>query len=311
MDILSDILRSQRLRGTVYFRADFREPWGLDIRGGEFANFHIVAQGRCWYRTGRSTQARALELGDVLIFPHGDPHALLHAPHAEALPASQVLVGSTAVGEDASKCCVFGGAGAVSTTLICGHFAFDRKYPHPLLETLPSVVHVSASKRSDVEWLITAGRLAAAGSSVDRPGSGVVADRLAEALLIQSLLGYVADMNKLDANSFLAAMQDRCIGHTLNLIHAQVARDWSLSTLAHEAGMSRSVFSERFRALIGESPMVYVARWRMLKARELLLDTSLSVARVAEAVGYQSEFSFSKAFRRIFGVPPGVVRRPV
>ena len=307
MDILADILRAQRLRGTVYFRADFREPWGLDIQGGEFANFHIVARGKCWLRSGQPSSTRALEEGDVVILPHGSPHALLHAPYAKAVPASNV-VASDSDGEDGSGARSFGGSGAVTTTLICGHFDHDRRHPHPLFETLPSVVHVTASKHGDANWLTTAGHLAVAESTANRSGAAAVVDRLAEALLIQALLAYVAEMTKGEASSFLAAIQDRSVGRALNLIHQEITRDWNLSELAREAGVSRSVFTERFRALVGESPMVYVARWRMLKARELLLDTSLSVAQVAHAVGYQSEFSLTKAFKRLFGITPGAVR---
>jgi AraC-like DNA-binding protein len=307
MDVLADVLRALRLRGTVYFRADFREPWGLEIRGGEFANFHIVAQGQCWLRTGESPTLQALEPGDVVIFPRGDPHALLQAPGAEAVPASTLISGDATAGDDAEGR-VFGGPGPVTTTLICGHFEYDRRYPHPLFETLPVIVHVRASEHGNADWLATAGRLVAAESAASRPGAGAVVDRLAEALLIQALLGHLDSMSQPEANSFLAAIQDRCIGHALALIHRELARDWTLDELARAAGVSRSVFTERFRALIGESPMVYIARWRLLKARELLLDTSLSVAQVADLVGYQSEFSFGKAFKRLFGMPPGAAR---
>jgi len=307
VDVLAEILRAQRLRGTVYFRADFREPWGLDIRGGEFANFHIVAQGQCWLRFGEPESTRRLETGDVVLFPHGSPHALLHAPHAEAVPASE-LVGGGDITDDESECRAFGGSGAVTTTLICGHFEYDKRYPHPLFETLPTIVHVKASSQSNADWLTTAGRLAAAQSTTGRIDDSVIVDRLAEALLMQALLGYVAEMNEVESSSFLAAVQDQCIGRALNLIHEDIAREWTLNELAQEAGVSRSVFAERFRELVGESPILYLARWRMLKARELLLDTSLSMAQVADAVGYQSEFSFAKAFTRLFGAPPGTVR---
>lgn len=307
MDILADILRAQRLRGTVYFRADFRKPWGLDIQGGEFANFHIVAKGRCWLRTGDGTAVRALDEGDVVMFPHGDPHALLHAPEAVATPASQLLRDS-ATGSQASDGRVFGGTGSVTTTLICGHFEYDRRFAHPLFESLPSVVLVHATQHGRADWMTAAAQLASAESTLQRPGVGVVVDRLAEALLAQALLGYVDEMPQSEARSFLAAIQDRSIGHVLAMMHRDVNRDWTLDGLAKAGGVSRSVFAERFRALVGDSPMVYLARWRMMKARELLLDTNLSMAQVADAVGYQSEFAFGKAFKRQFQVSPGAVR---
>ena len=177
-----------------------------------------------------------------------------------------------------------------------------------MFETLPSVVHVTASKHGDANWLTTAGHLAVAESTANRSGAAAVVDRLAEALLDPGPTRLRGGDDQGGASSFLAAIQDRSVGRALNLIHQEITRDWNLSELAREAGVSRSVFTERFRALVGESPMVYVARWRMLKARELLLDTSLSVAQVAHAVGYQSEFSLTKAFKRLFGITPGAVR---
>ena len=302
MDILADVLRAQRLRGTVYFRAEFREPWGLDIQGGQFANFHIVANGRCWLRTGPES-VRPLESGDIVLFPHGDSHALLHSPEATAFPAAHV----TGVDTDRNNR-VFGGTGPVTTTLICGHFEPDRSMPHPLLDSLPSLVHVKAATHEHGDWLAAAGRLAAAESASLRSGVTALVDRLAEVLLVQTLLGYVERMSPPEEASFLAAIKDKAIGRVLGLIHQDPARDWTLDELAHAGAVSRSVLTERFRALVGASPMVYLARWRMLKARELLRDTALPIAHVAGAVGYGSEFSFSKAFKRFFGTPPGQAR---
>lgn len=299
LDILPEILRAQRLRGTIYFRANFRAPWGMDIQGGEFANFHIVAQGRCWLRTGPEPPLQ-LEEGDVTLFPHGSAHALLHAPDATACPAAELTNG-----EQQGETREFGGDGPVTTMLICGHFQHDRDASHPLLETLPDLIHLKAAQLGHAQWLATAGQLAAMESASQRPGVAAVVDRLAEALLVQTLLGYLGAMSQSEERSFLAALQDNCIGRVLELIHQEPAQDWTLEKLACAGAVSRSVLTDRFRKLVGMSPIAYLARWRMLKARELLRDTSSTIARVAETVGYGSEFSFSKAFKRFYGIPPG------
>ena len=88
-----------------------------------------------------------------------------------------------------------------------------------------------------------------------------------------------------------------------------IAHDWTLSELGSAAAMSRSLFSERFRALVGLPPMIYLAKWRMMKAQELLVETGMSIAQVSDRVGYHSEFAFAKAFKRALGVPPGEARR--
>ena len=302
MDALSDILQTLRLRGTVYFHARFHAPWGMRIPDGQIANFHLVTDGVCWLRSGEDAPLVELRRGDMAIFPRGNTHSLLYEKEATAVPAKEIL-NAPRSGNSLS----FGGEGAATTSLICGHFEYDREYPHPLFESLDAFIHIPGKKISDAGCLTTASELAANLSEKNHPGAHAVVDRLAEALFIQALVAHVE--SRPDGAGFLGAMQDRQIGKTLNLMHQDIAREWTLTELASAASMSRSVFSARFRALVGESPMFYLAHWRMLKARELLLDTSLTLGRISERVGYRSEFAFSKAFKKRLGHTPGYVRR--
>jgi len=107
----------------------------------------------------------------------------------------------------------------------------------------------------------------------------------------------------------LAALNDPKVGQALNLIHFDPSAPWSLEQLARKVGMSRSSFAERFRDLVGESPMRYLTAWRMQQAVDLLTQGDLSVSAVAEACGYQSEVAFRKAFRSVVGKTPGEVRQ--
>lgn len=304
MDVLTDVLRTLRLRGTVYFQADFCAPWGMDIKGGSVANFHVVVRGNCWVRSSQLKAALPVSAGDLIVFPHGDRHALLHAPDGDALPAETVL--SSARGTTPDHRTVYGGQGS-ATTLICGHFECERAGGHPLLSALPGLIHISQANNPNADWMTTATQLTLLESASDRQGSAAVVDRLAEILLIQVVRSYMEQHPTTDG--FLVAISDVSLSAALSLIHSQPAHPWSVHKLARKIGMSRSAFAARFKEVMGISPMQYLTHWRMQKARELFLTEDHSVATVAELVGYQGEWSFAKAFKRIFGVGPGSVRR--
>ena len=303
MDLLDDILQSLRLRGTVYFRAAFRAPWGMELPRGEVANFHLVCRGECWVTSPFLSEPLQLRAGDVVICPRGDQHSLRYAPDANVVPAKELI---NTPKPDPDESIAFGGDGTTTTSLICGHYEYNRSAAHPLFESLPPVVLIPA-KSGDAAAARTVGDLASAMSGSNAVSNSVAVDRLAEALLIHCMTNYVEQ--EPDAASFIAAAQDKHIGRAIALIHQDIAREWSVSELAREAAMSRSVFSERFRNLVGVPPMVYIARWRMLKARNYLAETSLSVAQVSQEVGYRSEFAFAKAFKKVLGITPGAARK--
>jgi AraC family transcriptional activator of mtrCDE len=274
-DVLAKALEAIRLRGTVYFKADFRAPWDMSIPSKEIAAFHVVAAGECWLRVDGAKPHR-LRAGDIAMLPHGTAHELVHE--------------------------------ASLTTLVCGHFEYDHRGLHPFFRSLPTLIHIPANDAEQSSWLEAAGRLAAAESSSKNRGASAVVDRLAEALLLSTLRLYLE--HERAPQGFVAAAKDPQIGLALAEIHDQPQRDWTLAELAKTAGLSRTVFASRFRDLVGDTPMRYLSRWRMLTARDLLEEAHLSTAEVAERVGYRSEFAFAKAFKRAFGKGPGQYRRP-
>ncbi|MEZ4363743.1 MAG: AraC family transcriptional regulator [Kofleriaceae bacterium] len=301
MDVLTDVLRAMRLQGTAYFQADFCAPWGMSIARDDVANFHVVVRGSCvasW-----EGEERELHAGDILVFPHGLPHALLDPTRPAPEPASELLARPRT---DAQGRCVFGGDGA-ATELICGHFELDRAGGHPLFAALPRALLLRRGEGTDPEWLATATRLVVLESSSGRLGSRAVVDRLAEALMIQVIRAHAERLAL--SSGFLAALSDRLLGPALAAIHEDPAAAWSVELLARRIGASRSSFAARFKEVLGTSPMQYVTDWRMQGARALLANEELSIAQVAERVGYQSEFAFAKAYKRTFGEGPGAIRR--
>lgn len=304
MDLLSEILQIVKLRGIVYFHARFQSPWGMEIPAGQFANYHIVTDGECWVKTDSAHEPLFLQKGDMVLFPVGDSHALVDTLQSEVISADKFL---NNVRKTGSNEMIFGGEGSHSTSLICGHFEYQRDYPHPLFETLPPFIHISAGNNPNARWFATASELAAQISGGDSMGKDAVINRLAETLFIQALADYLESIDSL--SSFLVAMQDRNIGLALKSIHDEIAHDWSVTELASIAHMSKSTFSSKFHSMVGEPPIVYLARWRMLKAREMLTDTTMPINMISEKVGYQSEFSFSRAFKKMTGLTPGAARK--
>lgn len=301
LDNLEAVFRALRLTGTVYFEADFRAPWGMDMKPGRVASFHIVTGGQCWLRGAALPEPRRLTSGHVAVFPHGAGHTLSDRPRGHTQPAETLLAQGQRDGEVRP---VYGGQGP-SATLICGHFEYDRAALHPLVTSLPDCILLDPADAPAPAWMEAAARLAVSDGGAG-PAAAVV-DRLAEALLIQVLRAWMTTQQP--SEGYLAAIVDPGLSRALRALHDAPDRDWSVEDLAGLASLSRSAFAARFKSLVGASPIHYLASWRMQRARALLLTEAESIAQVAASVGYQSEFAFAKAFKRHFGEAPGAMRR--
>ena len=300
MDVLSDVFATLRLTGTVYFQADFNSPWGMDIKGGVVANFHLVVAGECWLRLPDKDELIKLNSGDIVLFPCGDRHALLNPDDANILPAESVL---NKLQND--KLPLPNLDKQNTATLICGHYEYDQANLHPLLRSLPRIVHLKASKQS--EWMHTASKLIVEESKIYEQGSNAVVNRLAETLLVQ-IVRYLANENDYQ-NGFLALLGTPKASKAVTLIHENPYYPWRLDELAQACGVSRTVLTDEFNRCLNLAPIQYLTEWRMHKARDMFISSEMSVAQVAECVGYSSEWSFSNAYKRIFGVGPGATRQ--
>jgi AraC-like DNA-binding protein len=110
-------------------------------------------------------------------------------------------------------------------------------------------------------------------------------------------------------SGWLAGLRDPLVSRALGLVHARYAEDWTTGSLAREAGLSRSAFAERFTRFLGDPPMRYLARHRMNIAANLLRNGRQNVCNVAYSIGFNSEAAFNRAFKKEFGVPPGIWRK--
>ena len=199
------------------------------------------------------------------------------------------------------------GGGAERTEIICGFLGCDARPFNPLLSTLPRVIHVQRRGSDDgvLEHFV---QLALLESTSPRAGGEAVLARLSELLFVEVVRRYLAKLPPENVG-WLAGLRDESIGRVLGKLHDRPAHDWSLDELAREVGISRSVLAERFAHFVGVPPMQYLAQWRMQLAASLLSSTSMSLAEIAEQVGYGSETALSRAYKRWVGVAPAEWRR--
>lgn len=287
MDVLSRVLEKVKLSSTVYFKSDFSAPWGMDIPKGPFAQFHLVTRGQCVLKL----QDKTIKLfaGDIVVFPLGTNHWL-----ADSLKSKKVK-GIEVVASIKNGRSIFAGE-EVTTTLVCGHFEFDRNMNHPFINDLPDFIHIKDSELKELSWLENITNLVIQETGSSKPGNNLVVNKLGEILFIHTIRAY-AEINA-NKKGFLFALKDIRINKALKVIHNNPEINWQLNTLAQTAGMSRTGFSNKFRDLIGYTPLSYLTQWRILQAKELLQESNKSVGEIANLVGYQSETAFNRVFKK-------------
>lgn len=314
MDAFSEILSGVRLNGAVFFTAEFSAPWGFSTPGPQLMTarlapdsehlvlYHLLVDGAGWVEMPDGHTV-ALSPGDVVVFPHGDPHTMSSGRSARP-PYPNYGITAKIAARDLSPLRA-GGGGAVSR-FVCGYMTCDAHLSRPILSGLPPVFRVNIREDASGHWLETAILHLVDEAASGRVGSEAMLTKLSEALFVDTLRRYVNNLPQ--QQGWLAGARDAVVGRSLALLHGRVAHAWTIARLADEVGMSRSALVDRFSRYLGEPPMAYLTRWRLQLAAEALKRTSRGVADIAFGVGYQSEAAFSRAFRREFGQPPGQFR---
>jgi AraC-like DNA-binding protein len=314
MDVLSDALRVIRLKGALFLNAEFGEPWCVAAPSAvelapllapghqHLAICHLVVAGRCWAQLPGG-EAVMLEAGDVVALPHGDAHLVgsgLHGAPVAAGDAVRLKLPELARAR-------YGGSGA-GTVVICGWFGYEHRVASPVMAALPRLFRTNVRRRTSGAWLENSIRYAVDEAAAGRAGYDVVADKLAEVLFVETLRGYIESLPE-QHTGWLAGLRDPLVGASIARLHERPAQRWTVASLAQTVNISRTVLAERFAALVGMPPMQYLTQWRMALAAHLLRGGTLSLVRIGEQVGYDSEAAFSRAFRREYGMPPGAWRR--
>ena len=301
-DPLSQVLSDLRLAGVSYGRCELTRPWGIDFPPQAEARFHFVAAGDCWLHTP-SREWIQLQAGDVALLPRGTGHALSHKPQGKTRSIDDLPMEE--IGERTYL--VLAGGGGAQTILVCCSVSFSEPALHPLLELMPPTLLVRGADAADASLAVM---LSAIGDEVrtQRVGAATVMTRLADVVITRVVRAWV-ETRKEDTTGWLAAIRDPKIGRALAAIHQRPGHSWSVEALADVAQTSRSIFSERFTSVVGVPPARYLARWRMHLAGVWLRNDRLTVGQTAAKLGYESEASFSRAFKRFIGVPPSDLRR--
>ena len=361
MDVLSEVLRVVRLSGVVHFSAEFTQPWAfttsppemlaarLKVPEGSVTPFHVCVEGRCWVTSGKLPPI-AIEADDVIVIPRGDQHVMASDPGVAPVPIQDIY---SQPSRDQITCLRYGGGGT-SARFICGYLQADHQFD-PLLKSLPAVLCVRSrhgtltletldatgrrvqpiEHEREAEWWLASVRYLISETAVPGPGNRAVLARLAELLFLELLrweLRYAAQ----DRSGWLAGLHDPHVGRVLRLLHALPDRPWTVDELAAEAAISRAALAKRFVELVGQSPIQYLAGWRMHLARHLLQESNTRrrrdrgegririgggvqsrlpparrLATRAVAAGDDSSTTRPRAIRRVLG-PAGVTpdRRP-
>lgn len=303
MDVLTDVLNTLELKGWLSLRQELAPPWRYDFAASKDSTFHVLSFGGAYLQVDGANEPIRVEDGDVVLFPTGHPHSLYDEPtspltrdvvHLDYNPqrAHQVIHRE---GEEPKP------------VMLCGAFHFEYPNDFPLLHRLPNLIHIPGTQGRMEQGFADIVRLITRESASQQPGTEVMLRRLTELLFIQIIRLWI-DQQAEASVEWVDALRDQPISAALGLIHQSPERRWKVNDLAKEVALSRSAFSARFTELVGEPPMTYLTRWRMLKASRLLKN-DVGMETIADLLGYKSEAAFRKAFKREVGLPPAQYRK--
>lgn len=298
MDALSEILEVIKYRGIVYEKIDFSAPWGIELPDDTNSQFWRLVKGKCSVTIPGETTIEMKE-GDTVLIPNGAAHWISNEANSKRILSEEFLKAR----DNGNP--FFSGPGE-KTIMIGGHFSFEKKPGHPFLKDLPKVIHIN-NLHPDVNiWLKMTCDLIFNELDQEQPGSQKMINSLADAIFIHIIRAYLKQSKKSDG--FLSALQDERISSTLKMVQNAPEKNWTIDKLSKNAGMSRSSFCIAFKKLVGETPLEYLTNWRIIKAKEMLIQGNEKINEVALKVGYQSEAAFSRIFKSKVKQTPSVFR---
>jgi AraC-like DNA-binding protein len=265
--------------------------------------YHFVVDGSARARVEGGADVE-LSPGDIVVFPHGDPHHLSGGSGLNQVESAAVF--RKIATRDLSP--MHAGGGGAMTRFVCGYLTCDPLLCGPILESLPPMLKVNVRTDRSGHWLEQSILHLVEEAASDRAGSDAMLAKLSEALFVDTLRRYVTGLPD-QTTGWLAGARDSVVGKSLALLHRHPSHPWTIAGLATEVGLSRSALVERFTRYLSDSPMAYLTGWRLRLAAQALTSTPKGVADIAADVGYESEAAFNRAFKRAFGLPPARYRR--
>ena len=298
MDPLSEVFGSMRIQEAVYTRLEATAPWGFRYSGDTVPRirFGLMVRGSAFLKFKNQRQAIPLSGGDVFIFILSDePFTMLDHPRSAVADYGELRK------LEVDRVIHYGGGGA-PTTLVSGSFRMSA-FEAPLISTiLPRYLHLRLEPNRSYAFQSVLDLLEAETAQPGMASSRLISC-LYESLFVYAIRAY-ASSSAAPPKGWLAAMSDEHLSKAIGAMHSGIDRNWSVASLAREARMSRSAFALKFKNVLGQTPLEYLRQWRMYRASAMIRSNNTSFGEVASAVGYGSESSFSRVFRREMGVAP-------
>lgn len=312
-DCFSDLLRSMRISGNLLLKEEYATPWAISIPNAEklgallrigaglrVVAFHLVERGHVQITLQNGDEA-VVDAGEIAICFAGTAHRISQGSNPHIVPVETFMTGGGNPFRPTEK------NRARSTSLLCGVFLLHDTHLNPLFAALPPLLHASVSRSRDDYNLSGAAGLLAQEMSQQSFGNGYVVERLLELLCAEAIRSHIETIHHQEVGWF-TGLTDPTVGRAIATIHSRPGENWSVRRLAQGVAMSPSRFAARFAAALGDSPMVYVTKWRMNVASRLLDGTQRGVGAIAAEVGYENLAAFNRAFKRHVGITPAAWR---
>jgi AraC-like DNA-binding protein len=301
-DSLSKLLRVVNVHSTVYCLSELSAPWGFHVDDSAVAKFHLTLEGSGVVTLDGGERAN-LEPGELIVLPFGTGHTVRDRSRSSEVPSLDSILTEHPPILGRLR---YGGRGR-RTRLLCGGFALGEALPARLLSALPAVLKLDAAT---VTGTGIAGLLHVLRAEADdpQPGATAIFAKAADVFLTQALRRFLLNAER-DGVLQVGPLQHPAIAHAIDLMRSQLDEPWTVASLARAVGMSRTLFVARFSDLVGQAPIRFLTRLRLSQAAGHLTTTDETVFAIARRAGYDTEASFSKAFKREFRRSPGAYRR--
>lgn len=292
MDLLSDIISNANWKNDLLVKEQLYQSFGYHFPCERSGGFHIITQGSCYARfLGKEIH---LKKGDLLFITKGIHHELLSDPKAKVVTIERMLEKSKSKNEASAQPPV--------TTFVSVRYEVPTGPLHPLFLELPEFIYLPFEKVESHHALTSVISILSKELELNL-GTDLIVQRLTDILLYYLIRNWLVE-NPSQQPGWIQAFHDRTVLTALETLHNKFKEDWTIESLAKTLGISRANLANRFRDVLGIPPMEYLTKLRMEKAKQLFKNENLRLEEVAQNVGYASAFSFSKAYKRIYGQSP-------
>ncbi|MCE0555972.1 AraC family transcriptional regulator [Motilimonas sp. E26] len=290
------------MSGVFYTHSTMRQPWGVTMPAIPLSTmFHLILDGEAIVSI--SDKRITLGAGDFILMPRGKGHDIVDINNT---PASGLFEQNIEQVTEHYEKLTSKGKGPI-TTALCGTVLFENEITASIINSMPDYVLIPANSEAHqpIASIVKAIQLE---TESEGYGAGLIVAKLADVLILQCIRAWVSQLSG-DNPNWLMAHTDKRLSPVMELIHTDPAAHINIAVLAGLARMSRTTFIDYFKKVVGQTPKKYITDWRLALAKTRLIGSSDNVLNIALEVGYQSEASFSRAYKAKFGVPPSQTKR--